>query len=644
MSQEITASESTQAYVRKWLRAIEKAARLSEPDFKRMRADMEFAAGYQWKEQEDLEENRYIANMANQIVQKKTAALYAKKPTAVYERRPRLDFSLWDGDIASLQMATMRLQMDPFDTEAQAILLDYQEGNRTRKMIERVGETLEIAYQYQMDRQPVSTILRMKQMVRRTVTTGVGYVRVDIEREEDDYLSAEPGRDIRKAKRAVAIQKELVEGDRDEDGAEASEMEVLAQQEPGIEGLREALHFTYPQATRIIVDPNCTALKGFVDAKWIAQRYSLTLEDVNAIFGMSLEASQLKPSESETEISVEGENPYDPVNAKEQDEIEVNVYEVFDRESGTTFIVLEGWPEHLTEPEPVEPQLFGFWTIKAVTFNDVEVEDGQKASIYPPSDVRLMWSAQKEHNRQREELRAHRVSNRPIYLTAEGWLTESDQEELKHPLSNAVIKLQGVPPGTDLNTLLVPFRHAPIDPALYDSGAVKEDILLTTGAQEANLGPLTGATATESTIAEQSRMTAGASNVDDLDELLSALAEAGGEAMLRGFSLETIQRIVGRGATWPQGQMAPMFLNEIFLKTEAASSGRPNKAVDVSNFERLMPLLLQAGANPASLVREAAKLLFDGRVDANEFLPVAPPALGATPATPRQAPVPLPGE
>jgi len=291
--------------VRSWLSKIAKAERHFTPDFKRMRADMEFAAGYQWAGQEDLEESRYIADIVNQIVQKKTAALYAKNPTAVYERRPRLDFSIWDGDMASLQMATMNLMANPFDVEAQATLLDYQEGMRQQKMVEKVGETLEIAYQYQFDHQPISTTLRMKQLVRRVVTTGVGYVRLDVDFEGQDYLATQKENDVRKVKQATYLRRQLEEGNIDEDDAEVGEMEEL---EVGAgmnkqRGLRESLCFSYPQSTRIIVDPDCTALKGFVDADWVSQKYSLSLADVNAIFGLDIDATDLRPENLDDKVA-----------------------------------------------------------------------------------------------------------------------------------------------------------------------------------------------------------------------------------------------------------------------------------------------------------------------------------------------------
>jgi hypothetical protein len=108
-----------------------------------------------------------------------------------------------------------------------------------------------------------------------------------------------------------------------------------------------------------------------------------------------------------------------------------------------------------------------------------------------------------------------------------------------------------------------------------------------------------------------------------LDDLLSELAKAAGEMMLREFSPTTVQRIVGRGAAWPDQQRED-FLNAINLDIVAASSGRPNKAVDVQVAQQLVPLMAQAGANPWALIKYLANVM-DANLDPMDFAPQNPP-------------------
>jgi hypothetical protein len=136
--------------------------------------------------------------------------------------------------------------------------------------------------------------------------------------------------------------------------------------------------------------------------------------------------------------------------------------------------------------------------------------------------------------------------------------------------------------------------------------------------------PIRHVAATPAVIQEQARISDVNSNVDDLDDLLSEMAQAAGEMMLRTFHPITVQRVVGRGAVWPDQQRED-YLNEIMLDIVASSSGRPNKAVELANFQQVAPLMLQAGANPWAIIQYACKVL-DSNIDPSDFAPTVPPA------------------
>src|SRR5262245_29558389 len=70
--------------------------------FKRMCRDMQVAM---WGAEESWGEDNYRANIVGRHVKMKTAALYAKNPKAVANRRDTLDFAVWDENPNSLQLA-----------------------------------------------------------------------------------------------------------------------------------------------------------------------------------------------------------------------------------------------------------------------------------------------------------------------------------------------------------------------------------------------------------------------------------------------------------------------------------------------------------------------------------------------------------
>jgi hypothetical protein len=234
-------------------------------------------------------------------------------------------------------------------------------------------------------------------------------------------------------------------------------------------------------------------------------------------------------------------------------------------------------------------------------------------------------------------LHDHRVANTPKYITRKGTLNEEDITKLNNAEPHAVIELTSIPDGVEPSKYISVLQQAGIDPALYSTDHLEKDMQLGAGMQQANLGAAQpNVTATVGTIAEESRLNVSASNVDDLDGLLSRVAQACVEITLQEFSIETVKRIVGRGAVWPLTAVERAdFLNEIEAKVEAASSGRPNKGLEVANGNQLLPLILQAGGNPKGVIEELARRL-DDNLDVTKFFPLTPTTMGANPGQPTQ--------
>src|SRR5512139_884125 len=165
--------------VEQWTDRIRSAKQRWQADFDRMRENMEFVAGLQWQGQKTLRCKKYVCNMTIQMDNQKVATLYAKNPQVTANRRKRLDFRLWDEKLESVQDAIMRVQMGMQrglpDIEAQAVINDYEQGRQRQEIVDKVGKTLELLYQHQVDSQSVEFKEQMKQLVTTTVVCGVGY-------------------------------------------------------------------------------------------------------------------------------------------------------------------------------------------------------------------------------------------------------------------------------------------------------------------------------------------------------------------------------------------------------------------------------------------------------------------------------------
>ena len=651
VAEELTIAPSREAIVKAWLSKIEDAEKKWERDFKRMRSNMEFAAGRQWEDdgQRDGEEpNRYQASgITSRTVQQKVSALYARDPKAIAKRRERRDFALWDGKIESLVAAFQKIEMafaqggnqNPalmgaaFPNEM-ALLNDYQHGKELQAQIDAIGETLEVVYQWMVDSQEPEFKKQMKQLVRRVVTCGVGYVKLTLETGGEplttDGLVPDKENMLQRTKQLI---KEMTEDGAGPDDKRVEEVQSLLKGIHGpqeIPGAQQRLSFSFPSATCIIPDKKCRCLKDFVGADWAAERFRRPLSEVNAFFDIDIELTS-EVRESNNRANARALSP-----AEVEADPLVTLYEVYNRKDKTRFFVCKGHNDWVLEPEAVMPPTKRFWPWFSLCFNDVEVEDDLKVSIFPPSDVHLITPAQKEWNRSRDALRDHRVGSIPFFITTVP-LSTDDVQRLKGIQPNDVIQLQSMPAGTDAQKVLAAFLPAPLNPEVYNTAPIQQDILMSVGEQTANLGPTSGATATESTIAEQSRLSHSSSNVDDLDDLLSDVARAGGELLLRGVPEETIKQIAGPGAVWPPASEVETYVNEIYLQIEAASSGRPNRALDENKFKTAAPLLLQAGANPKAVIEWGAKMM-DIKIPLEDLFPVQGAMMpqGAPPAQPDQ--------
>ena len=628
--------EQRKALVNKWADRVRRAKSYWEPSFRRMREDQDFTIGLQWSK--DRNDKRYIANITLRMVEQKTAFLYAKNPKAVARRRKKIDNVVWDGtqtQLERMQQSVMASAQSPMGMdalqqalpEAMAIAQEYKRIHDTNQMIDKIAETLELLYDYNIKEQVHSFKQMMKMVVRRTITTGVGYVKLGYQR----VMERRPEVEARIADindRLAVLQRlsdEYREGEIHDGSAEVEELKMLAQDlQNQVEFVvREGLIFDYPASTAIIPDPKTIQLREFLGSDWVAQEYILTPEEVQEIYGVDVKDNYtayvrpLNGDAAERALAVM-RTRHDATYREER--AQCCVWEIYSRKDGMVYVVLDGYKDFLREPASPEIFMERFYPWFALVFNECAHEE----EIYPPSDVRLMKDMQLEYNRARQGMREHRIAARPKTVVSAGMLDEEDLRKLENHPANAVLEINGLQPGQDVKSVLQPFTGPGLDPNLYEINPIYEDMMRTTGVQEANMGGLTNGTATESQIAEASRQTSMGSNIDDLDDLLTQMAHAGGQILMREVSPETAKKIAGPGAVWPQLSRQEV-VEDLFLEIEAGSTGRPNQAQEIANFERMAPILTQIpGVDPHWMLRETVRRL-DDKIDIKDaYTPLNP--------------------
>jgi hypothetical protein len=629
-----------------------------EPAFKRMRRDMRVAMkGHDT----DWGEASYKANITGRHVKAKTASLYAKNPKAVARRVDKLDFKIWNEDQQSLMMAFQTMQaaqaaasvppeqagvdpatggsapvpqLPPGFEQAQALIADFQQGVAARQDAQKVAKTLEKLFGHAIrEQQPLGFKESMKQTVRRACTTGVGYAKLCYQRQ----MGPQPSVDykLNDSRQRLEHLKALITEQAEDDGsvadleAEAAEIQHMIaglQAEPEMV-VSEGLVFDFPQSTRVIPDKLCRSLEGFVGARHLTLEYLYTPDEVEEIFGVDLKRGPgkgFKPYNASGKTQEEAANTSeggtqadlfadDPDAGEHKGDLAL-VWEYFDKASGLVYYLCDGRDGFLRDPAPPDVYVDQFWPVWALTFNSVESEE----ELFPPSDVTLLLDIQKEYNRSRDGKREHRRAARPRWVFPKGAFSDEDLDWLGTAPAFSATGLQ-MDPNKDIKQVLQPIPVPGVDPNLYDVGEIMADMQYVVGSSTAMLGAPTKGTATANSIAAGASATTDQASVDDLDNFLTAIVRGAGQILLREMSEQTVVKVVGAGAVWPEMTLQDI-ADELFLEIEAGSTGKPNQAVEIGNWEKMLPFLMQMpGIDPTWLARETLRRL-DDRMDLTEAL------------------------
>lgn len=617
--------ESRKALVEQFCSDIKAAKAHFKPDFDRMIEDMyvcRHGSRKRWARGSD----RYIVNITQRYVRQKVAMLYAKNPQAVAKRRSRLDFVYWDGRLETLQNATEMVVMAqqtgaPPPKDALMILQDVQTGTMRQRMLERVGKTLETLFHYYTNEQLPSFKAQMKGCVRSAIQTAVGYVKLGFQRDTD--LSPDARAKIADFQARLAhierLMAEVKEGEKDEYSAEAEELRLsingLMQQGQVVK--REGLVFDWPTPTSIIPDPKTISLKGWIGADWIAEEQFFTPDEIKEFFGIDLGDGYNSYSTRGREYQA---NPRTDVKENRKDM--ACVWIKWHKPSGLKYLLCDGYDDFLEEPSIPDVELERFFPVYALSFNELVSPD----TLFPLSDVRTMLPQQEEMNRARESLRQHRRASLPKYVTPSGALQDDEKEKLSSDQVSVVVELAGMVPGQKVTDFLQPVPVTGIDPNLYETSSIFNDMMWSLGFQEATLGGTSKSTATEASIAEQSRAGSNEADVDELNDFLTELARDAGQVLLMEVSEETAKRIVGPGAVWPQMAKADIAA-ELDLEIVAGSNGRPNKAQRQYALQQLAPVMLQIpGISPGWLAKTMVQAV-DDSIDMTEAYTEGTPSI-----------------
>lgn len=620
---------ATTALVKQWCEWIKDAKQHHEPKFKRIRKWQQVAE--EGAEPEWVASGAYVVPVVLRHINTAVATLYAKNPKVVAKRKRKLLYQIWDGTNESLQAAIVgsQPQIDPVtgmpivdpmtgqpivDPNAVAIINEVAQARQQMLMYDRLGKTLELLFDYYLNEQDAGYREEIKALVRRAKVCYVGYLKLGYQRRlgKNPDKTAAIADSTSQLQAIEALLQESKSSDIEADSAKAAELksliETLQSEETII--LREGPVLSFPRATEVIPDKKCRNLKTFAGCRWVAQEFHYSKEEALKYLGVDLNGHGY------TKYSSDG-------NANDKGEYAC-FWEVFDKENKQSFVVCDGYSDFVQPPATPFPVIERFWPWFPLVFNQSENEK----SPFGLSDVGAAMHMQQEYNQSREARRQHRISALPRYVVPAGRLSDADKVNLATAVPNTVIELQQMSPADKMPDILQRVPAAEIDERLYETETIFADIQRAVGTQEANFGNTTGATATETSIAENSRMTASGDNTDDLDTMLTAFARAMGQVMLMNLDKQTVIEICGPGAVWPD--LPPTreeVAKDLYLDIVAGSSGRPNAAAELANLERILPqLVLLPGVNPEPIVKKVGDAL---EIDFEELYVEGAPSITA---------------
>ncbi|MBP8216064.1 MAG: hypothetical protein KAX54_00275 [Thauera sp.] len=551
--------------------------------FDRIRLNRQFARGLQWvgMKEDDLKnpDRPYVANYTARHLKQSTAALYARNPTFVFRRSKRLYSQVWDGTAETLTAAMTEIMTaqgagQEAGEMSMTIAQEAAQQAEITRMLDRYGETLTILYSYYLREQQPSFKTAMKRLVLRSKTCGVGWVKQGWRKAETRDTGKESLLDDRAQLEAIGqITEDLVKGDLQADSAAAERLRLInaavSQKEQVM--IREGLTLSYPDPTMMIPSREMSSFAEMVTAPALTEKALITKERVKQVYGVDVGDKA---------------RPYKPIGAAVAEEDKVCVYTRYDKRDGLVYVVCDGYDDFLRPPAPPEPWSERFYPYFCYAPN--ELDDPETPA--PPSDVELIEPMQRQVNAEGDALREHRDAARPGHV-ANSALGEEGLKRLGGRRAHDVIQLP-IDKDDDIRKHLQPIPVNPIDPNLYDTTPAFRDTLRVVGAQQAELGPTSSASATEASIAATSRQNVDDSATDELDEMLTEMARHGGQILCANLDVAVVKEIVGPGAVWLPHEREDL-AKEVHLEVEAGSSGRKNAAAEIQARTQMFPLIAQ---------------------------------------------------
>lgn len=498
--------------------------------------------------------------------------------------------------------------------------------------------------------------------VRSVLSNGEGWFKCTMVSEKKPSPEVERAlNDAQETHARIIAQQKLLE-DPQNQTPETLEVE-RAEKEKLIEELSEKLELAvnkmfvvdYVETENIQVSTDINCIQNYTDADWIGNELYLTKEDALAQFPR-LKTEDIKaaktyhqraPKELTTReidnvlpqgtMTAESAQAFTTQSSDPESPSFLRVVEIWDRRDKQIRTLIDGVTKWAKEPYPPPYPTSRFFPYFYFAFYEV---DGQR---HAQSLSWRLYKLQDEYSSSRSNFRLTRERSIPGVLFNATMLDEVEAKKLTESKSQEYTALRPSDPSTPLGNLFAAKPVQSIDMRLYDPTFILNDMERISGVQEALSAAINSPgnpkTATEANIQQSGTQARTTSDRDNLEGMLTELAEYTAQQSLQCLQIRDVQRLAGPKAFWPEGMDIEDLFTLVEIQIEAGSTGKPRQATDMQAWGTILPLIQKSlqsieqafatGNLPMAnaeieLVKETMLRLGD-ESDVERFIPRQPP-------------------
>lgn len=500
-----------------------------------------------------------------------------------------------------------------------------------------------------------------RKAVRSVLSNGEGWLKCTMVSEKRPQPEVEKAlNDAQETHaRLIAQEKELKDGDPDPETKEAE----LAEKKALIDELEEKLELAvnkmfvidYVETENIQVSTDVNCIENYLDADWIGNELYLPKDDALARFDR-LEPEDIKsakiyyqraPKELTTRdidnvlpqgmLTAETAQAFTTNTSSQESPAFVRVVEIWDRRDKQIRTIIDGVKKWAKPPYAPPYPTSRFFPYFYFAFYEVD------GSRHAQSLCWRLYKLQDEYSSTRSNFRLTRERSIPGVLFNATMLDEVEAKKLQESKSQEYTALRPSDPATPIGNLFAAKPVQGIDMRLYDPTLILNDMERISGVQEALSSAISGPgnpkTATEANIQQSGTQARTTSDRDNLESMLTDLAQYTAEQSLQCLETKDVQRLAGPKAFWPAGMDIEDLFTLVEIQIEAGSTGKPRQATDMQAWATILPLVqksiqeieqaLATGNQPMAnalieLIKETMLRLGD-ESDVERFIPRQPP-------------------